>query len=379
MKMKTKISFVFALVILLVASCSNSANKEQTVSGKIINASGKQVDLIGFVNGEPDTIGTQVLPESGEFSIPVKAGRLSFYQLAVENNGALVLAFDSTESPRIEADLHYINQEYSVQGSPDSERICQLFNNSVNYETELDSTMKLMQDAAKAGDNARRLELSIHYNDLRKEYKNYLLGFIDADTTSAANFSVLQRLDPKQDGEYFVKVRNGLAPRMQGNVFFDQLANNVAKVEHEMKMNASIGIGKEAPDIVLPNPDGEEIALSSLRGNYVLIDFWASWCKPCRMENPNVVKLYNKYKDENFEIYGVSLDRNKDKWVNAIAEDNLGWKHVSDLQFWNSAAAKLYNVTSIPFTLLIDPDGKIVEKRLRGKALADKLESIYGY
>jgi hypothetical protein len=270
MKMKSKPSIAIAFLIFIAASCANTNNEEQTVSGKIDNASGKQVDLIGFVNGEPDTIGTQVLTESGEFSIPVNAGRLAFYQLAVENNGALVLAFDSTESPRIEADLHYINQKYSVQGSKDSERICELFNNSVTYETELDSTMKLMRDAAQAGDNANRLELSVHYNDLRKEYKDYLLSFIDADTTSAANFSVLQRLDPKQDGEYFIKVRNGLAPRMQGNVFFDQLANNVAKIEHEMKMNASTGIGKPAPDIVLPNPDGEEIALSSLRG----IMFW---------------------------------------------------------------------------------------------------------
>jgi len=377
--MKMKLSIASALIILIAYSCANTKNEQQTVSGKIDNASGRQIDLIGFVNGEPDTLGTEVLNESGEFSISVNTGRLSFYQLAVENNGALVLVFDSTESPVIEADLHYINKKYSVKGSKDSERICELFNQSVDYETKLDSAMKLMRDAATTGDNATRLELSVYYNDLRKEYKDYLLNFIDADTTSAANFSVLQRLDPKQDGEYFIKVRNGLAPRMQGNVFFDQLANNVAKIEHEMKMNASTGIGKQAPDIILPNPDGEEIALSSLRGNYVLVDFWASWCKPCRMENPNVVKLYNKYKKDNFEIYGVSLDRNKDKWVKAIAQDNLTWKHVSDLQFWNSAAAKLYNVTSIPFTLLIDPDGKIIEKKLRGQALKNKLESIYGY
>jgi len=376
--MKTIILSIFALIFLILSSCTPS-NEVQTVSGKIDNAAGKQVDLIGFVDGEADTIGTQVLPESGEFSIPVDGGRLAFYQLAVENNGALVLAFDSSESPKIKADLHYINQKYSVKDAPDSERICQLFNKSVDYETKLDSAMKLMRNAARTGKNAERLELSVYYNNLRKEYKDYLLSFIDADTTSAANFSVLQRLDPKQDGEYFIKVRNGLAPRMQGNTFFDQLANNVAKIEHEMKMSAATGLGKQAPDIVLPNPEGKEIALSSLRGNYVLIDFWASWCKPCRMENPNVVKLYNKYEDENFEIYGVSLDRNKDKWVNAIEADNLTWIHVSDLQFWNSAAAKLYNVTSIPFTLLVDPDGKIVETKLRGKALADKLESIYGY
>lgn len=374
-----KVKTLFALFVILVLSACSRTNQTQTVSGKIENGSGKQVDLIGFETGEADTLSTQVLPESGEFSLKVDAGRLAFYQLAVEDKGAIVLAFDSTESPVVEADIKTINKNYSVKGSEDSRRISQLFNKSVVYENKLDSAMKIMRDAAQSGDNAQRLELSVYYNDLRKEYKEYLLNFIDEDTTSAANFSVLQRLDPKQDGKYFIKVRNGLAPRMQGNIFFDQLANNVAKIEHEMRMSASVAVGKEAPDIVLPNPDGEEIALSSLRGNYVLVDFWASWCKPCRMENPNVVKLYQKYKDQNFEIYSVSLDKNKDKWLKAIEDDHLNWYHVSDLQFWNSAAAKLYNVTSIPFTLLIGPDGKIVDKKLRGPALERKLESIYGY
>jgi thiol-disulfide isomerase/thioredoxin len=117
--------------------------------------------------------------------------------------------------------------------------------------------------------------------------------------------------------------------------------------------------------------------LSSLKGKVVLIDFWASWCGPCRKENPNVVRIYNKYHNEGFEIFGVSLDRNRDSWLKAIKNDNLSWIHVSDLKYWQSEGARLYGVNSIPFTVLLDKDGKILAKGLRGKSLEDKLEEIF--
>lgn len=135
--------------------------------------------------------------------------------------------------------------------------------------------------------------------------------------------------------------------------------------------------GEKAPDIKLADRDGKEIALSSLKGKVVLLDFWASWCGPCRMENPNVVKAYEKYKEKGFTIFSVSLDENKERWLQAIEKDKLTWpSHVSDLKGWRSAGAAVYKVNSIPATFLLDRDGKIIGKNLRGAALEDKLKSL---
>jgi peroxiredoxin len=143
------------------------------------------------------------------------------------------------------------------------------------------------------------------------------------------------------------------------------------------KMKA-LAIGQLAPEISLPNPDGTVVPLSSLRGKYVLVDFWAKWCGPCRRENPNIVRAYNQYKDKGFTVYGVSLDRSKADWLQGIQEDGLTWTHVSDLKYWQSEAAKTYNITAIPFSLLLDPNGKIIAKNLRGQALDEKLEEVLG-
>jgi peroxiredoxin len=139
-----------------------------------------------------------------------------------------------------------------------------------------------------------------------------------------------------------------------------------------------LAIGSQAPEIELPDPDGNPLRLSSFRGKYVLIDFWAAWCGPCRREMPNVVRMYQKYGGGNFEIFGVSLDRRKEDWLKAIQDDGLKWPQVSDLQYFNSEAARDYNIDAIPATYLIDREGKIIDKNLRGKALEDKLAEIFG-
>src|SRR6185436_13640418 len=155
-------------------------------------------------------------------------------------------------------------------------------------------------------------------------------------------------------------------------------SNHVKDFAGMVTKSKAISIGSVAPEIALPNPEGQIVKLSSLRGKYVLIDFWAKWCGPCRRENPNVVRAYHKFKSKGFEIYSVSLDRSKADWVQAIKEDGLEWTHVSDLKYFDCAAAKEYNVNAIPFSILLDKDGKILAKNLRGPALDQKLTEVLG-
>lgn len=169
--------------------------------------------------------------------------------------------------------------------------------------------------------------------------------------------------------DLYKTVRDATKPNYPNNEF----------VKHvDQKVSSVIAIGSEAPDIVLPDPEGKDRRLSDLRGKVVLIDFWASWCRPCRAENPNVVRLYHTYKDKGFEIFSVSLDNKRDAWLNAIQADGLVWpNHVSDLRGWSSAGGRLYGIMSIPATVLVDREGRVLARNLRGQQLEQKLKEIF--
>ena len=204
-------------------------------------------------------------------------------------------------------------------------------------------------------------------------YINQWLNKISAPSArSAAMVGAINGLKGNNEDAYAKLAESYLEAYAPLNAYVSQ------QVEQELNAIKAQLIGAVAPDILLPTPEGDSLGLHDLRGKYVLVDFWASWCGPCRKENPNVVKLYQKYKDKGFEILGVSLDRDRNRWLQAIEQDQLEWLHISDLKQWRSVAAQTYGIHAIPFTILVDPEGKIIAKRLRGLQLQRKLEEIFG-
>lgn len=173
----------------------------------------------------------------------------------------------------------------------------------------------------------------------------------------------------KLDLEGMKSVRTKLDVSLDGTSYVEQIESMIARME-------KVQVGSEAPDFTLPDVDGNPVSLSSFRGKYVLVDFWAAWCPDCRKENPNIVAAWEKYKNKNFAVLGVSLDRNRDQWLAAIEKDKLAWTQVSDLKYWSSEAAVLYCIRWIPMSFLIDPEGKIVAVGLEGEDLHNKLEEL---
>ncbi len=341
-----KIIIITILLILVVAN-SGFSQKKTIINGNLKNKGIITQVVLENILSETK-IDSLILKDDGKFSFQFDVQKSDFYRLKFDEQAVVFIVPEPGENIKVEVDIDD-SQNPKITGSQNSELIYSTLGETQKKDKEIEDFTKQISD----------------------QKKEIIRKMIQKNTTSLSCLFFISELDPSEDAASYKLLAEGLKN------FSDNPL--VADLQTKIAAGTNLEIGSEAPDIVLSNPEGKEIKLSSLRGKFVLIDFWAAWCRPCRGESPNMVKMYNKFHKKGFEIYSVSLDNTKEDWVGAIEKDGLGaWTHVSDLKYWDSDAAKLYNVQSIPFTILIDKDGKIIAKELRGAGLETKLEEIFG-
>ncbi len=263
----------------------------------------------------------------------------------------------------------------NVKGSKAHEEFTKLNTLDKSFNTQMEVLYKEYSNHMKAQDKEAAAKTEAAIDALEAQQKEEVYGaYLKANPNSPlAIYALSQYAGYSIDGDKIEPIFNTLSTENQ-NTF------SGTELKRKIDIAKKTGIGKMAMDFTQNDTLGNPISLSSFKGKYVLVDFWASWCGPCRRENPNVVKVFNQYKDKGFHIIGVSLDQPgaKDRWMKAINDDKLTWTHVSDLQFWNNEVAKQYGIQSIPQNLLLDPQGKIVAKNLRGETLGIELEKFLG-
>lgn len=369
-----------SLALLTLIACGG-ARGGRTIDIAVEGAGGRTVHFNRFESNKPVPVDSVKLDADGRGTLHVPAMPLDLYQLTLDDD-KVILALDSNESVTVEASLGQLSLPKSVSGSVNSEALHAFYRDAKNFDDERE---RLRVAVATNGDTA----LIRQFNDLNATFYDRCKAFATKHASSPAALTALGRLDMKRELTLFKTVRDSLRKTMPRSGFFSMMRDQVDRLEQqeivvkmqeeEMKrLSNLLPSGGAAPEIKQQTPDGGTYALSQLRGKVVLIDFWASWCRPCRIENPNVKKIYAKYASKGFEILGVSLDREHGAWVKAIKDDGLPWKHVSDLGFWNNAAAQEYGVQSIPYTVLVDRDGNILEKGLRAHELDTKLAALFG-
>lgn len=364
MNIKLILSGLFMGAVLLASSCKEDNKNTFTVQG-VVQGMGDGVVYI-IPSGDKPTIDT----------IAVKQNHFT-YTGTVSEPTVYMINFGSDQKPAFffadkgQVDIQYtLNNPESILIKGGKEQ--DVYNEYVALGKPIFNKMDSLGRIAQANENDQALlqQLQEAFFGLDVELKKQQFSFLTAHKTNvAAAFIGMNYLSEKMDKtiDDVQGVYKLLDPAVQQTYYGKKIADII-------KQMTSTAVGAIAPDFTLPTPDGKNISLSAYKGKWVLVDFWASWCGPCRGENPTVVAAYNAFHGQGFEILGVSLDEQKDKWLDAIAKDGLQWTQVSDLQGWQSTVAALYGVQSIPSNFLISPDGKIVAKNLRGEELSSTLQ-----
>lgn len=363
-------------VILLLSFCDgNKKNTSFQLKGTLSDSKAETLYLEKLGSAKQVIIDSVILDENGNFEFTNYTPKIGFYRIKTNDKNFAMLVLDSADKVTITGSVKDLGNTFKVEGSPETTIFIEYNNLSKSRDIKLDSLNKAFQLLMETNkiDSKRMDSLSAifetPYNSIINQSNILMVDKISKNTNMYSSIMAIQALDPDKYSDLYKSLDAGLSKKFPND-------KNVIMFHEVVERMLSTNIGQFAPEISLPSPDGKEIALSSLKGKLVLIDFWASWCGPCRKEMPNVVKIYSKFKNKGFEIYGVSLDQDKEKWMEAITKDGINWPQVSDLKYWDNVAARIYNVQGIPYTVLIDKNGKIIAKNLRGQELEKKIAEV---
>lgn len=375
--------FAMAAFALFFTAC------QEKFEGYILNGTLKglsntslQLEFLTFSGVE--ALDSTTTDDKGNFEMKGVAKEPGFYRLVAGDKSWIMFLENAKITIEADADDEKM-RDFTVKDYPRGVEFQKALNFIFEQQDrvgELSQKYQMLQFSGASQEEL--LAVQMEFESIDADIKSKLKGYASTEKDPIIAIYLLSSLDLQTEFDFVKEKMETITAEAPTSTYVTQFNERIAQVQESLAqqeamaaMASKTDIGTEAPEIVMKNPQGQDMKLSDLRGKVVLLDFWAAWCKPCRLENPNVVAAYNKYKSKGFEVFSVSLDKDRESWIQAIADDKLVWKtHVSDLQFWQNAAAQLYGVQSIPAAFLLDREGKIVGKDLRGDALEAKIKEV---
>ncbi|MGC6434651.1 MAG: redoxin family protein [Crocinitomicaceae bacterium] len=344
------------------------------ISGNIFNTKSDTIWISQFYGSSFKDIHPIIKDNKGNFEFEGQIPNPDYYVLKIDDSNINLILRDSSDI-KIYSDGRDVAEYTNITGSPESSLMKEAVDLITDWKTKQDSALALIKQNPK-----KEAEIN---QSMQKEFSNYqtrIQGFASRNSNSAVLFPILSLIDIVTETDTYESILNQTIKGFPESNSLKEIKAQLLKIKAEKFANDPVAPGKIAPDFTEKKVDGSEMSLSDLRGNIVLLDFWASWCGPCRRENPNVVKMYHKYNKDGFTVMSVSLDKDASKWQAAIKKDGLVWEnHVSDLKGWSASAGQLYGVRGIPYTVLINKEGEIIKTNVRGEELQQILQQLFGH